>query len=312
MPDVELTYFRLLKEDIATQLRLAFPEVSADIREWKGQEIRQFQEELVKNVNGRISEKWFYTHIKTEQDHVPRIDILNLLSKYVGFESWADYKVNKIPEKAAKPDMPVNKKKYILGAASLICLFLILAFYITSNQAAAYQFCFINVYNKMPVQNANLDVIILHKGESPYRAEINAEGCLNIHTREDSIRFVVRCPYYQTDTISRLLDKGSHEEQIALKTDDYALMIRIFSTSRVDDWQKRRTQLDSMFTDNARIYQIFDKEQIGMEMYNKEEFINKLTMPIRSLRHIEVLETLYQSGKIKEMRFKQVNPEAHE
>ncbi|WP_277479137.1 hypothetical protein [Catalinimonas alkaloidigena] len=82
MSDTELTYFNLLKREIARQLRTTFPEVDQEIEAWKGKEIRHLQEDLIRSVNGRVSEKWFYTHIKSAHEHLPRIDMLDLLSQY--------------------------------------------------------------------------------------------------------------------------------------------------------------------------------------------------------------------------------------
>lgn len=311
MPDIELTYFKLLKKEVARQLCMSFPEMKADIEQWKGKEIQHFQEDLIQKVNGRISEKWFYTHMKADNRHMPRIDILNLLSQYAGYENWEDFKISKGSVNGEQKEK-VQIKPYVMWIGLFICLGLLSIFYISSKQPAAYQFCFVNAYNKQPILDAGLEIIILHENESPYRIQVDEDGCMQLNAYEEYVRFIVKGPYYKTDTITRILNKGQPEEQIALKTNDYAWLIRIFSSSSVDDWQKRRAQLDSMITEDARIYQIFDKGQIGMEMYNKWEFIDKLTMPIQSLRNIEVLEMQYTGDKIKELRFKQFNPKSHE
>ncbi len=311
MPDIDLTYFQHLKGDIARQMRLSFPKITPDIEQWKGNEIRCFQEDLVQKVNGRISEKWFYTHIKSEHDHVPRIDILNLLSQYVGYKSWDHYKGSMRLE-TTSVTTAYRKNHYARWGVFVVALGLLLVFYISFNASSSYQFCFVNAYSRQPVLHHMLYVTILQEGESPYPVVVGEEGCLHIDTQESTIRFVVKGPYYQTDTITRMLNKDKRIEQIALKTNDYAWMIHIFSSSKVEDWQKRRVQLDSMFAEDARIYQIFEQGQIGMEMYNKWEFIDKLTMPVKSLRHIEVLETLFEGDRIKELRFKQINPGGHE
>jgi hypothetical protein len=53
------------------------------------------------------------------------------------------------------------------------------------------------------------------------------------------------------------------------------------------------------------IYQVFDKEAVGVDLYNKWEFINKLTLPSTDLKDIEILDTKYQGDKIILIRFKQ-------
>ncbi|WP_313215533.1 hypothetical protein, partial [Soonwooa sp.] len=56
-------------------------------------DIIYFQEDLRKYAKGNISEKSFYTYFKTSPvSKLPRIDMLNLLSNYAGYESWFNYK----------------------------------------------------------------------------------------------------------------------------------------------------------------------------------------------------------------------------
>ena len=105
-------------------------------------------------------------------------------------------------------------------------------------------------------------------------------------------------------------NKSIDEEQIQLKTNDYALMIHLFSKSKVTNWRKRRQQLGLMLTDDARIYQVYEDGKTGMELFNKKEFIDKLTTPTKSLKSIEIIETIYTGDKISIMRFKQ-NQDEH-
>ena len=65
-------------------MQQSYPGINSAISEWKGQDITDFQEELLSKVNAHISEKWFYTHMKSTNKTLPRIDVLNLLSKYAG------------------------------------------------------------------------------------------------------------------------------------------------------------------------------------------------------------------------------------
>jgi hypothetical protein len=81
---------------------------------------------------------------------------------------------------------------------------------------------------------------------------------------------------------------------VSLHANDYALMIHYFSSMNVGDWQNRRTHLDKIIDDRAMIYQVYNqKRAIGMELYNKWEFIDKLTIPSGSLKQIEILDTKF-------------------
>lgn len=311
MSETEITYFQLLKREIAEQLRTAFPEVDKEIEEWKGKEIRYLQEDLIRSVNGRVSEKWFYTHIKSEHEHLPRIDMLDLLSQYVGFRSWEHFKTEK---KSFSLPVSIPKKLSIrpfwIGITAALVLMGV--FYLNARQPEHYQFCFVNAYNQQPIQDASLSIIILHNNESPYRMLAGDEGCIQFSSDQEEVQFVVKGPYYHTDTIVRKLNKQQALELIPLRTNDYAWMIRVFSNAKVEDWKLRRAQLDSMISEEARIYQIFDHEQLGMEMHNKWDFINKLTMPVQSLSNIEILDMQYVGDKIKTLRFKQIQAKNHE
>jgi len=58
-----------------------------------------------------------------------------------------------------------------------------------------------------------------------------------------------------------------------------------------------------MISSNAQIIQINKGSEIAMEIYNKAEFIDKLTMPTSSLKNIEIIETKFEEGQIIKMRF---------
>ena len=83
-------------------------------------------------------------------------------------------------------------------------------------------------------------------------------------------------------------------------------MIHYFSQMKVDDWQKRRSRLENMIDDGAMIYQVYSEKNMtgGMELLNKQEFIDKLSMPSGSLKNIEILDTRFRDGKISVLRFR--------
>ncbi|NOR88008.1 MAG: hypothetical protein GQ527_10395, partial [Bacteroidales bacterium] len=53
------------------------------------------------------------------------------------------------------------------------------------------------------------------------------------------------------------------------------------------------------------IYQVFnDMNKYGMAIYNKTEFIDKLSMPTTSLKNIEILDIKFKNAKIAVVRFR--------
>ncbi len=305
MRSKEIQTFELLKQKIVERMQQTYPGINPAISEWKGQEIVDFQEELLQKVNAHISEKWFYNHVKSENQTLPRIDMLNLLSRYVGYANWDDFKYKHVgllvtthPSKHPNRYFIYIPALVLLGLSILFVLFKLFS-------TREYQFRFYDADTKEPIINNIIEVQMLMGNESPVSHLCRPDGSFTLKTDKAHIRFVVESPYYQTDTINRLLDKFNRIETVKLHPDNYALMIHYFSNMNVRDWQKRRDQLNLMIADNALIYQIFGKEAIGVELFDKWEFINKLTFPSTGLKNIEILDTQYQEDKITLIRFRQ-------
>jgi uncharacterized integral membrane protein len=302
----DLEIFKLLKQKIVLQMQKSFPGINPDISAWKGQDIIDFQEELLAKVNANISEKWFYSHFKSQNISLPRIDMLNLLSKYAGFANWDDFrfKQSNHPGKVQPVIKNPNRFFIIVPALMILILAFLFVFFKVFN-TREYTFNFFDADTKMPVTNSIIEVSVILDGESPVSHLCRPDGSFQIKTDKSNIRFVVKSPYYQTDTIFRKLDKFNRNETVKLRSDNYALMLLYFSTMNVKDWQKRRNQLDAMISDSAMIYQVYASDEIGLELYNKWEFINKLTLPASSLQGIEILDTKYQGDQISLIRFRQ-------
>lgn len=302
----ETAYFLLLKQQIETVYKSVHPACVAPIADWKGREIARFQTHLQEKTEGRISEKSFYTYFKKEEiTRLPRRDILDMLSVYCGFADWQDFvrqmesKTTNETKKKASVQYP---KRAMIYAFSLLTLMLFSAFaWNYWGRAQRYTFCFTDADTGESLKS-RVEVTVLHEGESPVIRKCNQKNCFDFKTKKKKVTLIAEAAYYQPDTIVRVLDKQNRRETIRLKTDDYALMIHYFSTSKMEDWKKRRSQLNEMFADNARIFQV-DKAANGMEMYNKSEFVNKMTMPLKSLKNIEIIETIYENKKIAYMRF---------
>lgn len=296
----------------------SYPGINPNISEWKGQEITDFQEELLKCVNAHISEKWFYTHMKSVSKSLPRIDVLNLLSKYAGYANWDDFVFkNKdlieasqsgqpaMPEATKPSALTANRYFLFIPVTALVIILIFFGVFKLFN-TREYKFCFYDADTKEPITNTKIEVKVLTEGESPLTIYCRPDGCFFLKTDKSKVRLVVSAPYYQPDTITRIVKKLQPNEIINLHANDYALMIHYFSQMKVDDWGKRRTRLENMIADEAMIYQLhgMNKEASGMELLNKQEFIDKLTMPSGSLKNIEVLDTKMSDGKIIVLRFR--------
>lgn len=295
-------YFEILKEKIVTVMQQSYPGIPDSISEWKGQNIIDFQGNLRFEQNEYLSEKWFYTHMKSRNSKLPRIDILNFLSKYAGYENWDEFKLkNKV---AGNP--PPDKSNLVFYLIPFLTLIVLAVFYLISKNmyTQEYTFCFYDNDTKDQIINCIIEINVLSDKESPVSYLCDKDGCFTIKTNKRILKFIVETPYYHTDTIVRTLNKFNRTENVNLRVDDYSVMIHYFSKSNVKDWLKRRENLNQMFSDSVKIFQVLEGT-VGMEIYNKWEFINKLTLPTNSLRDIEIIDAKYEGEKITRLRFKQ-------
>lgn len=318
MTNPELKHFELLKQQIEATFQSHYPTCQESISEWKGQLIALFQEDLSKEVGGYVSEKWFYTHLKTaENEKLPRIDLLNLLAAYVGVENWDAfvYEANKndhipleqeteqAPEelKMAVKKTALNLWGIIFGLFFIVIIMVLVSFF---NKEEVYQFCVVDTDSGLPIVSKEVQVYWLRPKESPMPLKVDSMSCIQLPSHQkEPIQLRIQALYYHPTTITRTITDTENTETIALKKDDYALMIHYFSTNNMDDWNKRREQLAMMLSPNARIVQVHSETGGGMALYNKEEFINKMTLPIKSLKNIKILETKYDGEQIVEIRF---------
>lgn len=93
MSDTEFLHFQSLKKAVQEKYLETHSPAYDEISKWKGIDIIYFQEDLRQKAKGNISEKTFYTYFKNNsQEKIPRIDMLNILSVYSGFNSWSEFK----------------------------------------------------------------------------------------------------------------------------------------------------------------------------------------------------------------------------
>jgi hypothetical protein len=235
--------------------------------------------------------------------------MLNLLSRYAGYANWDDFVFKNSVVSSIDPQVISTKKSanrffLIVPLIGLVIVALLFGMFKIFN-TREYRFSFYDADTREPITNSQIEVTLLLEGETPVHNLTGADGCFSLKTDKSLIRMVVKAPYYRTDTIKRIVRKLNRNEMVMLHADDYSLMIHYFSMMKVDDWAKRRSRLEVMINDGAMICQVVnDKEATGMELYNKKEFIDKMTMPTGSLKNIEILSSQMRENKIMVLRFR--------
>jgi len=317
MQNEALQHFQTLKVKLQAEMQKQHPYFTSEIHDWKSQEITALQETLKQKVQGYVSEKWFYTHLKPRQNEkLPRIDMLNMLSQFVGYEGWQDFifqhkaTISQAKEPVqARENTPKKSSgvvwKGILGSVVLVVVGVLAWAMVAKPGDFEVRFCFQDADTQRPVAK-DIEVLLLKEGESPQLQKVNRQGCVKITSQENRLVLVVKARYYQTDTIVRQVNRQKSEELIKLKKDDYAVLIHLISKpgKTAKEKQQRRKQLEKMIDVEAQIFQV-DESGLGVELYNKEEFIDQLSLPIRSLQNLEIIETKYRNNRIVLLRFLQ-------
>lgn len=315
--------FNLLKKRISEVFLQDFPGTNPDISKWKGLDILYFQEHLCKKAKGNVSEKWFYTYFKQPNNKLPRIDMLNLLSEYVGYQSWNHFlsenhiqEYNSFSSENQENEKLItdseskylvqtkkntfNRKIYILSGIGIIGL-LFLALY-SIRQPKKYIFCFQDSETDLPLKN-DLEITITKKDELPKRYLIK-NSCFIYYSREDTLKMTVNSKFYKQTTFKYPLNQYKEDEVIQLEPDDYALMLNYYvtSTQKIKDKQKN---LRKIIADDALIYQVYDNETYGVEVLNKEQFIGLITLPTTSMKNYILIYSLKNDkNQIIKMKFK--------
>ena len=293
-------FFQQLKKEVLEHFQTLHPSWDGDLASFRNKEIATLQALIQEKVGERISEKWFYTHLKgSSAGKLPREDMLDVLARFVGAGNWQAYI-------KGKQHTRQRSRTWLIVTGLLLTAGVAAGMTFWPDNNYEYRLCFIDSDTQKAIEDQELICYLLSPEESPQLLEVDDSACIDLQTKNKAVSLVIQAPYYRTDTIHRILKTKKTEEQYALQTDDYALMIHYFAANRVTDWQRRRTQLQEMFATNARIIQVAQDQKTGMEIYNRTEFINKLTMPIPSLQQLRVLSTEYNDqGKIEGLRFLQ-------
>ena len=178
--------FQQLKAAVESRFRSRHPACTRPIHAWKGQDIIDFQEDLARVVKGRISEKWFYTHMKGNQDKLPRIDMLNMLSAYVGAASWDAFRHGIEPASPQPATAPDGKRPnwkvagWALGIAATVGLFALI--FVAMASKTTYTFCFVDEVQGTAISDSGIVVTLLVDGESPIQQKAGPDGCYRLET----------------------------------------------------------------------------------------------------------------------------------
>jgi hypothetical protein len=264
--------------------------IRKDVKDWSLNDIRDFQADLESVCKSSVSEKWFYLHFKNENEKLPRIDVLNLLSQYCGYKNWDDFKPIEPEQNAIKKQMA---KWPILFFVIAIAGFSVV-FWPRNEEKVVL---FFDAYTQ--------DVVPMEKVDTWFKNKAVRQKQSNL-VRAVADTLFVDGAYYKPKKV--FLGVADDTLRVTLYPDDFALMLNYFSRSTSDDWQKRSAQLQEAIHPEAKIFQSHPQYE-GIELLNREEFIDRLILPLNSLQNLEIQDMVYKDDKIYRLRFIQKEDE---
>lgn len=348
LQDLEYSYFLSLKTVVQGRYLENHSPAFDDISKWRGIDIIYFQEDLRQKAKGNISEKSFYTYFKNNsQEKIPRIDMLNILANYAGYNSWSDFKkknpivledqlvtseprlmevlpkatesktLNSIDNQAfdeitynaslSERKLPFYRKYLWLGISIFLFALVLILVFYDNLFYKKYTYTFIDA-DRNSLIKGRLDVKIIRENESPILFEVEPNSPFIYNTKSKKLTMIISSPFYRTEEIKRDLTNAPETENIELKPNEYAVQLYYYSKS-IKDFKKKTQQLNKLISDNALIYQVVDSDIYGIETLDKQKYISMVTLPTTSLENLEVIDTQMKNGKIVMIKFRITNNE---
>lgn len=297
----ELEHFQLLKEKVLLKYQEQYPFFQGNWKNFSSQDIQNLIGFIEEKCKQTISEKWIYTHLKPElNSKVPRKDLLNILSQFVGYSGWDEFIFEEISEKKLTK---INKNWLFL---LLLPLGLVIAFIYKNNFTQTQTVQLNNEFTNEKI--ASDEVKVFQVNDSVSKPLEVKEGRVEVDNSGDKkSKLVIQSPFYKTKTVplSSVGIASELQNKIDLKPDDFAMMLKAFMMSDIKNWETRKVQLDKILSDNLEVLVLL-KNDLGIEFFNKKEFSQKLIVPTPSVKRMKIIEIKNdENNKIQFIRIKQ-------
>lgn len=297
----ELEKFQKLKEQVLLQYQEQYPFFRGNWKSFSSQDIQNLIDLIEKKCKQTISEKWIYTHLKPETNSkIPRKDMLNILSEFVGYSGWDEFVFEEKESVVATATKPKSNKKWWL--LLLLPLVFIIGFLLKKEPEKPKT---IEINNAFTNENIKDEEVKVYQVEDSVKQELVIKnGKVEVTTtRDNKTKLVVESPFYKPKTIP--INNTTEPPKIALKPNDYAMMLKAFMLSDIKDWQTRKEQLNKILSDDLEVIVMLN-DDLGYEYFNKNEFSQKLIVPTPSLKKMKIIEIKNdEKDKIQFIRIKQ-------
>lgn len=305
----ELDTFKRLKEMVLLKYQEHYPFFRGAWKTFSALDIQNLINLIEEESKQSISEKWIYTHLKPDTNtKIPRKDMLDILSKFVGLSGWEELMVvNSVTIRKKTSSKVVF---YSIGGMVILaiasCIFL---YYLLSNRAIATAKKTIEIKNEFTNKKVSSDEIKVFKIQDNIKQRLEVkDGNVQIeNSSKNDFKVEIISPFYKRKVVDVVATNpvDTLSGQIDLRPDDYAMMLKAFMLSDIKDWQTRKAQLEKILADDLEVL-IMLQNDLGAEFFNKVEFSQKLIVPTDKLKQMKIVEIKNNSiGQINFIRIKQ-------
>lgn len=284
----ELDNFQQLKKRILETYQRSYPYFSADWKNFSSKDIRQLIDLIEIQLKEKVSEKWIYTHLKPEtNDKLPRKDMMDIFSRFVGFSDWNEFVFKNQPEEISaenniqpkiQSEKQINRKWFWL---LLLPVFGFVIYFGLKKKPEVKTVEIQNQFTKEPVPDKDVEV---YKVSGNEKTPVKVENS-KIEIGEKDEKIVIESPYFEIKEI----DVSKSNETVFLEPEDYAMVLKNYIHSDLKDWEDRKEKLNKILSNDLEVIVLL-KENLGAEYMNKEEFSGKLIVPTSETRKMKILK----------------------
>ena len=283
----DINVFYELKKCVLEHYKKRYPYFEGSWKNFTSQDILNLIDDVQVQTKNSVSEKWIYTHLKPEtNEKLPRKDMLDIFSQYVGTSGWDEFKFQPIDNNDAVNQVTKssNKKKYFIFGCITFVLFgsVFWKMYYTNNQLQTIQLE--EKFSNDSISSSSTKVYVV---EDKVEKEVELKDS-KIEVDKNA-QVVIKSPFYKEKKID--LTQTPNVDKVSLQPNDYTNILQGFIKSDIKDWQTRKEQLQKILHDNVEVI-VMLKNNLGAEYFNKNEFSQKLIIPTPSLKKMKIVEVI--------------------
>ena len=303
----ELEHFQRLKQVVLLKYQEHYPFFQGNWKSFTAQDIQNLIGLIEEQCRQTISEKWIYTHLKPETNNkVPRKDMLNILTEFVGISGWDEF-IFEEKDTIVAVSPKVKKSVSKLWLLVPIVLIAIVVCYFNYSKIETPKSNTIELNDEFTNEKIKSDEVKVTQVEDTLEKQLEVkDGKVKLNpSKNKETKLVIKSPFYKPKTV--VINNSNVEpiRQVNLAPNDYAMMLKAFMVSDIKNWQTRKEQLNKIFSENLEVL-VMLKNNLGTEYYDKNEFSQKLIVPTATVKRMRIIEVKNDAdNKIQFIRIKQ-------